>query len=313
MPDHCIKNALAGPARWSLVLMPLLFCSSPDATATRLKLIVSPRTRSNRRHKPLRPCPPIHPTRPCRRGIRTSRPLPVTSPPATSRAGLPQLTWQTPDGWTEVAAGEMRVASFKIQGQNGKQADVSVIPLPGLAGSDDANVNRWRGQVGLPPVSPDELKKSAENVEVGRSTGATVRRRRPKPGQRRGRAHSRRHPAPRRHGVVFQNDRRRRSGGTAKAGVRRLSEIREIRRAANTERIAAVASVHRRPCRHGRRTGAAPAASPANRTGRRPPAGRRLSGGQFLVAKFMLTGAGGATAAVNVSSSAGEGGGLSPM
>ena len=92
---------------------------------------------------------------------------PVTSPLATSRAGLPQLTWQTPDGWMEVAAGEMRVASFKIQGQNGKQADVSVIPLPGLAGSDDANVNRWRGQVGLPPVSPEELKKSAESVEAG--------------------------------------------------------------------------------------------------------------------------------------------------
>ena len=35
-----------------------------------------------------------------------------------------------------------------------------------MAGSDAANVNRWRGQVGLSPVSPDELKKSAENVEA---------------------------------------------------------------------------------------------------------------------------------------------------
>ena len=56
---------------------------------------------------------------------------------------------------------------FKIQGRNGKQADVSVIPLPGLPGSDEANVNRWRGQVGLSPVSPEELKKSAESVEAG--------------------------------------------------------------------------------------------------------------------------------------------------
>jgi hypothetical protein len=60
----------------------------------------------------------------------------------------------------------MRVASFKIQGQNGKQADMSVVPLPGMPGTDDANVNRWRGQVGLPPASPEELKKSAENVET---------------------------------------------------------------------------------------------------------------------------------------------------
>jgi hypothetical protein len=46
----------------------------------------------------------------------------------------------------------MRVASFRVTGKDGKQADVSVIPLPGLAGSDLDNVNRWRGQVGLPSV-----------------------------------------------------------------------------------------------------------------------------------------------------------------
>ena len=83
-----------------------------------------------------------------------------------SASARPQLAWITPEGWTEVAPGEMRVASFKIQGQNGKLADVSVVPLPGMPGSDDANVNRWRGQVGLPPVSPEELKKTGENVEA---------------------------------------------------------------------------------------------------------------------------------------------------
>ena len=91
---------------------------------------------------------------------------PGASLPPASESARPQLTWTTPEGWTEVAPGEMRVASFKIQGQNGKQADVSVIPLPGMPGTDDANVNRWRGQVGLPPVSPEELKTSGENVEA---------------------------------------------------------------------------------------------------------------------------------------------------
>ena len=52
--------------------------------------------------------------------------MPANSVPAMSHAGLPQLTWQTPDGWTEVPPGEMRVASFKIQGAAGKQADVTV-------------------------------------------------------------------------------------------------------------------------------------------------------------------------------------------
>ena len=77
-------------------------------------------------------------------------------PPAAAAAA--PLTWTTPAGWTEATPTEIRVASFKIN-QDGKQADVSVIPLGGMAGGDDANVNRWRGQVGLPPVASEELKK----------------------------------------------------------------------------------------------------------------------------------------------------------
>jgi hypothetical protein len=87
--------------------------------------------------------------------------------PATSGSARPQLTWKTPEGWTEVPPGEMRLASFKVRGKDGQQADVSVIPLPGLAGSDEANVNRWRGQLGLSPGSPEELQKTVENVEAG--------------------------------------------------------------------------------------------------------------------------------------------------
>ena len=52
----------------------------------------------------------------------------------------------------------------------------------------------------------------------------------------------------------------------------------------------------------------APAAGRPNWT---VPAGwQEVSGGQFLIAKFMLAGSGNAQAAVNVSSSAGNGGGL---
>lgn len=82
-------------------------------------------------------------------------------------AAQPQLQWTLPAGWTEVPPTEMRLASFKVQGKNGAQADVSVVPLPGMAGGDEANVNRWRGQVGLPEATPDELQKMAEQAEVG--------------------------------------------------------------------------------------------------------------------------------------------------
>jgi hypothetical protein len=71
-----------------------------------------------------------------------------------------------PEGWTATPPGQMRVASFAVQGDGGKKADVSVIPLPGAAGGVFANVNRWRGQVGLPPASEDEVKKMAEPVQI---------------------------------------------------------------------------------------------------------------------------------------------------
>jgi len=92
--------------------------------------------------------------------------LPPDHPDIASAAGMPSLKWTTPDGWKETPPGDMRVASFRVTGQDGKQADVSVIPLPGEAGSDLSNVNRWRSQVEQEPVSEGELGKLAQPVEV---------------------------------------------------------------------------------------------------------------------------------------------------
>jgi hypothetical protein len=86
--------------------------------------------------------------------------------PEGMASSAPQLRWKTPDGWKEGAPSEFRVASFHIKGSGGKDADVSVIPLPGGAGGDFSNVNRWRNQVGLEPVSEAEFAKIAEPVEI---------------------------------------------------------------------------------------------------------------------------------------------------
>ena len=100
-------------------------------------------------------------------GLPAGHPDISSVPGAPASGAPPQLTWKTPAGWTEETPGQMRVASFKVTAADGKQVDVSVIPLPGMAGTDEANVNRWRGQVGLPAVSTDEVQKSAENVTAG--------------------------------------------------------------------------------------------------------------------------------------------------
>jgi hypothetical protein len=95
--------------------------------------------------------------------------MPMTMPaglPAPDKSALPPLTYTAPAGWTEKPATSMRVASFGVSA-DGKSADISVIPLGGMAGGAAANVTRWRGQIGLPPVTEDEAAKLAEKVLVG--------------------------------------------------------------------------------------------------------------------------------------------------
>jgi uncharacterized protein YbdZ (MbtH family) len=95
--------------------------------------------------------------------------MPTTMPaglPAPDNSSLPRLQYVLPAGWQEKTPTQMRVASFDIS-QDGKHADISVIPLGGMGGGDFANVNRWRGQVGLPPLADDALRALAEPVAVG--------------------------------------------------------------------------------------------------------------------------------------------------
>jgi hypothetical protein len=95
--------------------------------------------------------------------------MPATMPsglPTPDNSGQPSLQYTLPAGWDKKAPSQMRVASFGIS-QDGKQADVSVIPLAGAAGTDPANVNRWRGQVGLGALPEAEVSKLAEKISVG--------------------------------------------------------------------------------------------------------------------------------------------------
>ena len=98
--------------------------------------------------------------------------MPMTMPaglPTPDHSGLAPLKYTLPAGWKEKELTQMRVASFSAD-ENGKQADVSVIPMGGMAGGDAANVNRWLGQVGQPRVTEDEVTKMAEKVAVGDQT-----------------------------------------------------------------------------------------------------------------------------------------------
>lgn len=89
-----------------------------------------------------------------------------TAPPAPAAGGVKGFKITPPDGWTPSEGSSMRAASFSIAGPDGDTADVSVVPIPGDSGSILDNVNRWRSQLKLAPLtSADDpaLGKRAES------------------------------------------------------------------------------------------------------------------------------------------------------
>ena len=75
------------------------------------------------------------------------------------------LRWTLPDGWKQAqGGGQMRYATLTPPGPG--KLDVSVIRLPGEAGGELANVNRWRNQIGLPPISEADLAPARKTVKT---------------------------------------------------------------------------------------------------------------------------------------------------
>lgn len=229
-----------------------------------------------------------------------------------TRPATPQLSYTKPAAWTEVPPSTMRVASFKVAGPDGKDVDISVIPLPGLAGSDEANVNRWRGQLGLEALSPEDLQKAAETVDVGGQPGALYDIVNPNDNN-----------APVRIIAVIQ-----RRDDTAwfykmmgdatlveqqkPAMVEFLKSIK-FSAAATTPDQMSSGMPEGHPAVGGSPLMETDANAPISHEGQpnwqAPADWKEVGGGQFLLAKFLIHDANGA-AAVNVSKSAGDGGGV---
>jgi hypothetical protein len=88
------------------------------------------------------------------------------TPPLIEASEGAAVQYTLPQSWKEKPLSPMRLASFNATAPNGKEADVSVVSLPGIAGGDLANVNRWRGQVNLGPIDENTLAKTAEHVQA---------------------------------------------------------------------------------------------------------------------------------------------------
>lgn len=84
------------------------------------------------------------------------------------------LTWTTPSVWLPKPLGPMRKGSFTITGADDSSADLSITAFPGAVGGEWANINRWRGQLSLPPIAESELAGASTRVVVGGLTFTVV-------------------------------------------------------------------------------------------------------------------------------------------
>src|SRR5438876_3588426 len=81
--------------------------------------------------------------------VPKEKPRPRMAADATEPAATPQLKWKAPPGWKAQPAGGIRVARFSVPGKESREADVSIIPLPGISASKTDIVNLWREQIHL--------------------------------------------------------------------------------------------------------------------------------------------------------------------
>ncbi|HEX5220600.1 MAG TPA: hypothetical protein VFZ59_13600 [Verrucomicrobiae bacterium] len=223
----------------------------------------------------------------------------------------PKVTYITPEGWREAGAGEMRVAGFTITGTNGQSAQVAVTPLPGMAGREALIVNMWRQQVGLSELTADEAEKQLTAVDIGgepgkmfdmagkSALGETIRI-----------VTAMAHKGEMSWFYKLQGD--------DELVLAQKPNFVAFLKSVKIEDVPAASALpadHPPIARPGTMPGAVtterpPRAREGGPTWTVPTGWKEIDGGQYLFAKFVIAGDDGTQAAVNVSTSAGDGGGL---
>jgi len=75
------------------------------------------------------------------------------------------LLWTTPAGWTEGDPNQMRLIDLKFGPS--QEGECYLSALPGPAGGLDANINRWRSQLGLAPLTAADIEKLPRKPFLG--------------------------------------------------------------------------------------------------------------------------------------------------
>lgn len=79
----------------------------------------------------------------------------------------PRPTWTAPAHWQPGKSSSVRLGSYRADGPDGAAADIAITSFPGDVGGMVANLNRWRGQIGLGPVGPEEASGLVQEIAIG--------------------------------------------------------------------------------------------------------------------------------------------------
>jgi hypothetical protein len=93
----------------------------------------------------------------------------VTGEPATEAP-----TWNVPAQWVESAPRAMIFKTFSVSGDAGAKAEITVSFFPGEVGGVLNNVNRWRAQMGQPPIEQSQLDGATESLATADGTATLV-------------------------------------------------------------------------------------------------------------------------------------------
>jgi hypothetical protein len=102
------------------------------------------------------------------RTYRVAKEETAAMPQATSAGGVTSVasgvTWESPAGWEPRAPTSVRIGNYAIPNSAGEPADFAITSFPGDVGGDLANVNRWRNQIGMPPIGAEELPGALKTI-----------------------------------------------------------------------------------------------------------------------------------------------------
>lgn len=83
------------------------------------------------------------------------------------------IRWAVPEGWKEMPGAGVEYARLRKEG-DGSAPQITITKLPPGAKDPRANIDRWRGQLGLGPIDEEELKKLVGNIKVDGVEGTRV-------------------------------------------------------------------------------------------------------------------------------------------